>query len=317
MEILLKEVLTLYQAFQLGQANPLVPLLIHYKDYAHWQFQQLEQDHQQSHQQYWLGMMAQPLPVLELPLDFERPLRQRFRGESKTIGLEAQLGAQLTALCQQQGVSLFMVLLATVKVLLYRYSGQEDIIVGTPVAGRDHKDLEGQIGYYLNTLALRTRLNGQQHFLQLLAQVRQNTLAAFEHQMYPFDKLVEALNLERDPGRAPLFDVTVILQNIDLDYQGVEGISQVDIESYPAQLPISKSDLRFQFCEHQGRIWLNLEYNTDLFKPQRIEAILENFVHVVETALSHNEIPLSQIRLLLAEDEKDELSSFFAMMEAT
>jgi NRPS condensation-like uncharacterized protein len=211
---LVNQVLTCYQAFRRGAENPLPALRIQYKDYAVWQRQQLSGAELETHQNYWRQQFAGEVPVLALPTDFARPPVKTYRGDRVTRML-APVTQDALRLGQQQGATLFMVLLAAVKALLYRYTSQQDIIVGSPLAGRERQELEEQIGFYVNTLALRTRLSAEDSFRKLLDKVKATTLEAYQHQIYPFDRLVEEMHLSRDASRSPLFDVLAVLQNLE------------------------------------------------------------------------------------------------------
>ncbi|MBL7749038.1 MAG: amino acid adenylation domain-containing protein, partial [Chitinophagaceae bacterium] len=270
MQVMVKELIVLYNAYNKEQENPLSPLSIQYRDFAMWEADELSGEKLTRHRDYWLQKLTAPLPVLQLPTDRPRPLIQTFNGKQFSFEISGELAKGLKLLCQRHEATLFMGLTALINTLLYQYTGQHDIIVGTPIADRSHPDLEEQIGYYLNTLALRTQLDPDQGFGLLLDSTRKNILEAFSHQVYPFDRLVEELNLEPDASRPPLFDVTVILQNIALLQPGavMEGIT---VESIDVDLPISKGDIRFQFTEQQDQIDGNIEFNTDLFDIARIE----------------------------------------------
>ncbi|WP_343858175.1 condensation domain-containing protein, partial [Fulvivirga kasyanovii] len=179
------------------------------RDYAHWQHEQLQGEQLQSHSGYWHGQFFDGVPVLDLPTDHARPSVKKYEGSSAGLKLDKELLPVLQEVSKQEGASLFMVLQAAVYALLYRYTGQEDIVLGTPVSGREHHDLEGQIGFYVNTLALRTRFSGEEGFVHLLDKVKETTLEGYNHQVYPFDRLVDELDLSRDMSRSPLFDVMV------------------------------------------------------------------------------------------------------------
>src|SRR5690606_19365535 len=196
-----------------GVPTELAPLRIQYKDYAVWQQQELKDDRLESHRTYWKEQFSGELPILELPTDRVRPAIKTYEGGVVRRELSLDQTEGLRSLVQSEGGTLFMGLVALLKALLYRYTGQEDIIVGTPIAGRDHIDLEDQIGFYVNTLALRTQFNGGMSYVELLREVKGVTLGGYEHQVYPFDALVEDLDLSRDMSRNALFDVMIVLQN--------------------------------------------------------------------------------------------------------
>ncbi|HEY0067886.1 MAG TPA: condensation domain-containing protein, partial [Flavisolibacter sp.] len=272
MNILIHELLQFYSAHTNGAANPFTPLRIQYKDYAAWQQQQLGSEDLQAQKNYWLKQLEGELPVLELSGDRPRPALKTYNGRNIHICLDAELSQGLKTLSQQQGSTLFMTLLAAVKALLYRYTGQEDIIIGSPVAGREHVGLEGQIGFYLNTLALRSRFSGQQDFCQLLHHVKQVALDSYQHQAYPFDELVDNLDLRRDMSRSALFDVMVVLQNHERD--GGEALQNLDglrVSNYSGggETLTSKFDLEFDFTEVGNELHLDLGYNSDIYGHQR------------------------------------------------
>src|SRR5690606_11850040 len=205
----IREMLLLYSAYSKSEQPSLAPLNIQYKDYACWQQEQLNGGTLALHKKYWLHQLQGQLPVLELPMDKSRPAVKTYNGNSIYKGLDSRLSDGLKTLCREQDATLFMGLLATVTTLLHHYSGQQDIIIGSPIAGRQHADLDDQIGFYLNTLALRLRLDEQSTFADLLQHAKQVTLDGYEHQAYPFDQLIEDLQLQRDMSRSPLFDVLI------------------------------------------------------------------------------------------------------------
>ncbi|MDN5217514.1 condensation domain-containing protein, partial [Fulvivirgaceae bacterium BMA12] len=289
MQVLFKEVLLLYNADVSGESNPLRPLSIHYKDYAHWQMGQLSGERLRSHHTYWMDQLSGELPLLELPTDYPRPSVKTYNGDNVSLVLDPGLSGKLKMMGDQEGVTLFMVLLSTVYVLLYRYTGQKDLIVGTPVAGREHLDLEDQIGYYLNTLALRVQISGEESFKELLGKVKTVSLEGFAHQQYPFDKLVEELGVEEDPSHAPLFDVAMVLQNVEVHTDDLPTMSGVEVSSLGVGLKISKGDLRFQFFNQGGQLVVDLEYNTDIFKPARIERMAHHLEALLEVVVKEPE----------------------------
>jgi non-ribosomal peptide synthetase component F len=299
MQILVRDLLSLYNACRSGAPNPLEPLRIQYKDYAHWQQAQLTGRRLEAHRSYWLQQLGGELPVLDLSTDRPRPAVQTYRGDSYGFSWPLSLRDQLRELSQQQETTLFMLLLAGLNTLLYLYTGQEDLVIGSPVAGRDHADLEDQIGYYLNTLALRSRLSAEQSFTDLLQQVKATALQAYAHQAYPFDRLVEDLNLTRDLSRSPLFDVVLILQNIQVSQQSQVRMTDIEGEPVSAVLNTSKSDLRFQFTEQDGRLEGSIEYNTDLFEYSRIERMSRHLEQLFTAVAAQPGLPLRDIPYLL------------------
>jgi Condensation domain len=204
MQVLAKDIRLLYSAALNGQANPLTPLGIQYKDYAHWQQLQLSGKELDSHQSYWMDQLSGELPVLNLPIYQVRPAIQRLNGKNQHFSFSASTTKSLTQLGQQHNTTLFTVMISLLNTLLYKYTGQQDILIGTDSAGRSHVDLEEQVGYYLNLLILRSQFLATDSFVQLLGKVTHVVLDAHEHQLYSFELIVEQLRFKRDRSRLPL-----------------------------------------------------------------------------------------------------------------
>ena len=213
MELLMSEIVKSYNALIFGKQAAFPVLTIQYKDYAVWLKEELQQQKHQESEKYWLDQFSGELPVLDLPNIAPRPLVQTYNGDRVSHEFSPEFLGRLKAFSQEKDVTLFMTLMAGVNILLHRYTGQHDIIVGTPVAGREHPDLENQLGLYLNTLAIRTTLQEGMSFSELLVLEKETLLGAYEHQGYPFDALIGKLSLSRDTSRSALFDVLVALQN--------------------------------------------------------------------------------------------------------
>jgi non-ribosomal peptide synthetase component F len=197
--------------------------------------------------------------------------------------------------------SLFMTLTAAIKVLLYKYTGNEDIIIGTPVAGRNHPDLENQIGFYVNTLALRDQINPEKTFAELLENIKSTATDSYSHQMYPFDKLVEEIKLPRDTSRSPLFDVMIVLQNFDIAYR--EAFKR--IEPYKIPMNISKFDLTFNFNDTGENLELLIEYNTQLYKQERIEQIASHLFVLLTCVIANPAQSIKSINILSSDEENN------------
>ncbi|MDN5217538.1 amino acid adenylation domain-containing protein, partial [Fulvivirgaceae bacterium BMA12] len=302
MQVLFKEVLLLYNADVSGESNPLRPLSIHYKDYAQWQMGQLSGDRLRSHHTYWMDQLSGELPLLELPTDYPRPSVKTYNGDNVSLVLDPGLSAKLKMMGDQEGVTLFMVLLSTVYVLLYRYTGQKDLIVGTPVAGREHLDLEDQIGFFVNILALRMQISGEESFKELLGKVKGVSLEGFAHQQYPFDKLVEELPLERDLSRSPLFDIMMVLQNQPSVVSPVT-MQGVDVSAAEVEVQTSLFDLTFSFFEQPEHIHLVLNYNSDLFSQGSMERLLEHYRQLLKGIDKDIMQPLHSLPLLTHQEE--------------
>jgi len=303
LRVVMKELATLYKrASTHGSAN-LPALKIQYRDYAAWQNRALKSGSLRDQQNYWLRKLGGELPALNLPLDFVRPPFQGFRGAGHAVRLNAATTADLRNYARSRRSSVFTVLAALIKVLLYRYTGQTDIIVGTAVAGRSRVELEDQVGCYLNTIALRDRIDPFASFDMFVRQVRQTMLEALDYQDYPFDHLIDELKLARDLSRSPLFDVIIVSQS-------AEGLNttmgSLRVSHLPQASHTSKFDLTFDCEEGQDFIQIGIEYDADLFKADRIEQIGQHLRRLLQAAL-HD--PTLSIRLLplLAEDDWNQL----------
>jgi amino acid adenylation domain-containing protein len=306
MEIIIRELVQLYNDYHHGNEPSLPPLRIHYKDYAVWQQEQLLPDIINTHRVYWLQQLSGELPVLELPTDRPRPAVKTYQGGMITRNLDAGLVTAFKALLHEQACTLFMGALAAVNVLLHRYTNQYDLITGTPVAGRLHADLEDQIGFYLNTLALRTRLNEGGNFATLLSDVKQLTLDAFEHQEFPFDALVEALpQLRPDLSRSPIFDVMVAVQQPNINHSDtvarMAGLSVLPYEGWKTS--VSKFDLAFEFVDTAEGLQLRMEYNQDIFEQDTAGRMANHLIRLMTAATDQPALPISQLPLLNEEEK--------------
>ncbi|WP_342332928.1 amino acid adenylation domain-containing protein [Pedobacter sp. FW305-3-2-15-E-R2A2] len=273
MEILIKELLAYYNAYVSGSAPELPGLRIQYKDYAAWQHNELNGASLSRHRSYWQQQLSGTLPVLELATDRPRSAVKTYNGGQVQVALNGLAVSGLRSLMQSEGTTLFMGVLAGVNALLYRYSGQDDLIVGSPIAGRNHSDLEDQIGFYVNTLVLRSRIGEGESYRSLLEQTREVTLGAYEHQVYPFDELVSDLRLTADQSRNPLFDVLVELQHMEYSFEKKDDMTGLQVSGYNSDGMdvVSKFDLRFIFQSGQGEeLHLNIEYNSDLYDRETV-----------------------------------------------
>ena len=243
---------------------------------------------------YWKTQLAD-LTVLELPTDKQRPMQSSFRGSGQTIHLSAALTQGLKTLSQKHNVTLFMTLLAAFQVLLHRYSGQDDIVVGTAIAGRNRQELENLIGFFVNTLVLRTDLSGTPSFVQLLSRVRDVCLSAYEHQDLPFEKLVAELQLPRDLSRNPLFQVMLVLQPLELQAMHLPGLT---ISSFPLSNETAKFDITLSLVENSEGLTGTLEYNTDLFNAETITRLIGHFQTLLEAVVEQLETSIAQLPLL-------------------
>lgn len=264
--LFMKEV-SLYYLHHCGQSVQLpTPLPIQYRHFAAREDYYL--GHMDSHRDYWHNKLAAPLPVMELPRDNRRPKLQSYSGAEYRFSLHGELGVDFHHLAMKHRGGVFITFLALLKVLLLRYTQESDIIVGTPIGGRPHMDLEHLIGCFLNTLALRDQLDPRDTFIEALGRVRQTATEAYDHQSYPFEQLVNELPIERDLSRAPLFDVMVVSQT-DRDLSAELGSLSLTPNFKPAS--ISKFDMTFHISTEEGGLGIAIEYNRDLFSPKRIK----------------------------------------------
>jgi surfactin family lipopeptide synthetase A len=275
-KVMMRELNSLYNSYVNKKVIALSPLRIQYKEFAAWQQKQLQSEEFKRHKQYWLNHLAGELPILELQSDRARPRIMTYHGGVAGRKISKELVTKLQYINSEVGNTMFMGLLGLVNLLLYRHTHQTDIVIGTPVAGRNHLDLEGQIGLYINTLALRTRFNATDSFVELLKKVKEVTLNAYDHQSYPFDQLVDDLQLSRDTSRNPLFDVMVTFQSSEiidsLDFKGVT------VQKHEIQDAVfSKFDLMFTFTEHAENLSVTVEYNSDIFNENTIQRLLDHF----------------------------------------
>ena len=305
--VLVKEIVALYEAYSQGRDNNLPPLRIQYRDYAAWQNELLDEDSAEQLRGYWHETLAGELPVLELPTDRPRPAIKTYNGKTLIRSLNTKRTARLKNLANSERTSLFITLQAIVTALLHRYSGQTDIITGSPVAGRNHPDLESQIGFYVNTLALRNRIEPDRSFREFLAGVHDNTTAALDHQSYPFDRLVDELDLARDMSRTPLFDVMVVLQNNE-DWE--LRLGDLRISSFESGNNTSKFDLTFEFSESDNALELALEFNTDLFDSGRIERMAGHLERLIDEVLEAPGKKISELDILSTNERKQVVEQF-------
>ncbi|WP_373994908.1 amino acid adenylation domain-containing protein, partial [Duganella sp. HH105] len=293
--VLVNEVAALYGAYVQQQPSPLPELPIQYADFAHWQRQWLSGDVLQQQLDYWQGHLAGVPALLTLPTDHPRPVYQTHRGATQPLALSATTTAALNALSRQKQSTLFMTLTAAFNVLLSRYAGQDDICIGTPIANRNRAETEGLIGFFVNTLVLRTQVDHGASFLQLLDQVRGNTLDAYAHQDVPFEQLVDVLKPERHTSHSPLFQVMLALQNAPMDALTLPGLT---LQAMGGEGVQAKFDLTFTFTEEGGRLIGSISYNTDLFEPSTMARMAAHFTRLVEAIVANPERRIRDLDML-------------------
>jgi amino acid adenylation domain-containing protein len=293
--VLFQELTTLYGAFISGTSSPLLELPIQYADFAVWQRQWLQGDRLEQQLAYWRQQLAGPLPVLQLPIDHPHPAIQTSRGAIQSLRLPKSLSDALKALSRREGVTLFMTLLAAFQTLLHRYTGQDDIAVGSPIAGRNRAEIEGLIGFFVNTLVLRTDLSGNPTFRELLRRVREVALGAYTHQDLPFEKLVEELQPERSLSHTPLFQVFFNMLNLQDTRLALPGLA-VEILSPPEVE--AKFDLTLYVREQREGIQFDLVYNADLFGRTRMAEMLAQLHQLLEQIAERPEERIARFSLV-------------------
>lgn len=290
--VISRELANVYESFCTGKPCLLPNLPIQYADFAVWQRRWLQTEALALQMEYWKQQLSGNLP-LELPIAKARPKNQTFVGKKQSFELSPTLTTALKALSQQENVTLFMTLLAGFQLLLYRYTGQEDILVGSPIANRNRKEIEDLIGFFVNTVVLRTQFGSNLSFRDLLKQVREVTLGAYAHQDLPFELLVEALQPERNLSHTPLFQVMFALQNAPGEVLKLPGLSldYLEVESDTARF-----DLSLTFTESNQGLVGELEYNTDLFDAASMKRMLKHLGILLENIVSHPENPYPNYR---------------------
>jgi hypothetical protein len=277
--VLVKEIGTLYQAYARGESSPLPELPVQYADYAVWQREYLQGEVLEQQLSYWRKQLAGAAPLLELPTDRPRPQYQTFNGSVLCFDLPIELSERLMELTRREGTTLFMTLFAAFVMVLQRNTGQEDIVVGTSIANRNRQETEHLLGCFFNQLALRVNLSGDPTFRELLRRVRECCLQAYAHQDVPFEKLLETLKPERNPGYFPIFQVMFILQNATGTTLEIPGLKLSPLET---QTAVTRVDLALMMEEGPRGLKGVLEYNTDLFDPATIVRFKEHLETTLE-----------------------------------
>jgi amino acid adenylation domain-containing protein len=303
-QVLLREFAALYSAFSSGEVSPLPDSSIQYVDFALWQRQRLQHKDLQDQLTYWQRQLGGDLPTLALPTTYPRPAVQTFRGATHYAKMPPSMHALCKKVCQQESVTLFMLMMSVFQTLLYRYCGQEDFAVGTFVANREHQATEGLIGFMVNTLVLRADLSGNPTFRELLKRVRKVALEAFDNQEYPFDKLIEVLQPQRSVSHAPLFRVAFVYNEFHAPFAHIE-LPDIAVEQLEIENEIARLDLTLSMWERSDHLYWGFEYNTDLFEEETITRLLEHFQHLLENCLAHPQWRLSNLSMLSEQEERD------------
>ena len=302
MGVMIREVNELYTSYEHGEGSDLEELDIQYADYATWQRENVNEERAQEELKYWTVQLAGQ-ESLELPADRVRPAVPSYRGGRERLELSEELTEGLKRISREAGVTLFMTLLATFKTLLYRYSGQEDISIGTLIAGRNRIETEKLIGLFINALVLRTDFSGGPSFSELLKRVREVTLGAYMHQDLPFERLVDHLRVERDMSRAPLFQVLFLYQNAPMKAFELPGITLTPLEYYNGAVGY---DLMLSVSDQDHALNIRLEYSKDLFADETIKRMLKHYSTLLKGIVADPEARICELQLL-EEDERKQL----------
>jgi amino acid adenylation domain-containing protein len=302
-DVLFRELTALYQVLSTGRPAPLPEPRIQYADFARWQREWLQGEVLEAQLSYWKRELDGRLPILELPADQPRPAVQTSRGAKQSLVVSKTVTEALKAVSRQEGVTLFMTLLAAFKTLLHRYTGQDDITVGSLTAGRTRAEIERLIGFFANTLVLRTDLSGNPTFRDLLSRVRELALEAYAHQDLPFEKLVEALQPERDMSHHPVFQVMFALQNIPRPSLELVGLTMTPLEVHSGT---AMFDLSLFMAEREQGLVATFEYNTALFDASTIIRMTGHFQNLLEAVIAYPEQRISDLPLL-SESEQHQL----------
>jgi hypothetical protein len=291
MEVFVRELTLLYKVFVAGQPSPLPEPVLQYADFAAWQCQWLQGETLETQLTYWTKQLGGVAP-LELPADQARPAVQSYRGASHTFRLPASLRRELMTLSQQEGVTLFMTLLAAFQTLLFRYTGQTDIVVGTDIANRTRMETEALIGFFVNLLALRTDLSGAPPFRKVLARVREMVLGAYAHQDTPFEMLVERLQPNHPMDRMPLIQALFVFQNMPLSHSELPGLT---LTPFKSELTMAKFDLAVFMFEGPEGLRGAVNYSTDLFKASTIATMMSRFEVLLHNLVASPDTPVNML----------------------
>lgn len=319
MNILARELLEFYSAKLTDRLPNLNPLPIQYVDYALWQQQIFKGEILEAKLQYWEEQLLGVSP-LNLPLDFPRPNMQSIRGDRVSFKFNKRLSADLKQLCREQEVTLFMLLLGAFKITLFKYSGQSDICVGTPVANRGHQALEGLIGFFINTIALRSKMDGSQAFVDFLAALKKRTIEGFNHQDTPIDRVVDRVIGQRDLSKNPLFQVLFSMQNamqeLDLTTDNIalvkhrKAISGFSASGLDSNYKYAQMDMVLNAMEEGDRLSFHLTYCTDLFKEETVRGFVKHFRQILESIVKNINQPIGEIQMLSRSERQKLLKRF-------
>jgi tyrocidine synthetase-3 len=299
--IILREITEIYNGKELEILN------IQYKDFSYWQNKLFKSDYLKRQEEYWGKTFAKDLSVLNMPTDFKRPAIKSFEGNHFDFRIDSELTQEIKQITEKTNTTLFMFLLAALNVFLYKYTGQEDIVVGIPIAGRMHEDVENVVGMFVNTLAMRNYPVGNKTFTDFLMELKENSIKAYENQEYQFEELLTKINVTRDVSRNPLFDVMFVMRNLENDSVSFQGC---EMTSYAFTNRISKFDFTLIAFETVDEFRFTFEYCTKLFKRETIERFGEHFKNLLKAIVKNMDSSLSEIDIIGVEEKKRILYDF-------
>lgn len=309
MGLLISELLENYIILEKGNTVSKEPLAIQYKEYAVWQQKLLNEGYFKEHKEYWTSQISGEIPKLDFPFSKTRPVLKTYNGDTVYRTIDKAISAKFNKVCLDNESTLFMGLLATLKILLYKYTNQIDLIVGSPIAGRETQVLHNQLGLYLNTIALRSTINTKDNFASFLKHIKETTLNAYNYQSYPFDKLIEDAKLETDLSRNPLFDIFLILQNTE--NVNVKSIGEnLTVDALETENKTSKFDLLFNFVEVDENLELSIVYNTDLYDAFFIEQMTVHFEYLLRLIVTIPTETIETLSLISHEEKKKLIENF-------
>jgi len=300
-EVLWKEIAKAYNDEELSK------LKITYKDYAEWLSTETVQADIKNQSKYWLKVLSGEIPTLNLPLDYERPAFRSFEGDVFSFSINSEITKKLQKFARAKNVSMNMLLLAVYKIMLSKYSGIDDIIVGTPVYGRNHADLKNVIGMFVNTLALRSCPKGEKSFINYLEEMKYILISALDNMEYPFEELVKKINIPRDAGRNPIFDTMFVMQKFDLDNLELKGL---EVERINENFTKARFDMTWFAELKDNKVNIDIEYCTDLFKRESIERISSHYQRIIEQIIKNPNLLISEIELITEEEKEILLNKF-------
>ncbi|MEM9916804.1 MAG: amino acid adenylation domain-containing protein [Bacteroidota bacterium] len=311
MQLFFKELLQSYHAYSQNTLPALPELTIQHKDYSEWLHTRLKSEQITNLRTYWHQQFEDDIPILDFPTDLPRPALKTYNGSNHTFEIPKQLTESLKRFNKEQDLTMFTSLLGGAKALIARYTQQTDIVFGTVIAGREQLELQNQIGFYSNTLPLRTQFETTDTITQFLQNVKEVVMGAFKHQSFPFDFLVDELDVKRDVSRSPIFDVLLSHQNVDLFDKEIPELGGVSVEPYSTGPDTSsKFDLEFIFTEFADGITANIVYNTDLFLESTIARLANHFIKVMEAFVQSADTKLNELEMLSQEEQTQLLETF-------